>query len=71
MSCADISSLPSSVCSASDMLRPEDRSKDYESAMGGMTLDAASSTGTEERRIKDVEKEPVAEEEKGETYGKD
>ena len=37
VSCADISSLPSSICSAGDMLQPDDQSKDYRSAMGGMT----------------------------------
>ena len=37
VSCADILSLPSSICSAGDMLPPDDQSKDYESAMGGMT----------------------------------
>ena len=62
MSCANISLLPSSVCSVGDMLRPEDQSKDYESVMGRMTLDSASSMGTE-----DMEKEPVVKEEKGGT----
>ena len=33
--------------------------------MGGMTLDSASSTGTEERGIKDMEREPDVEEEQG------
>ena len=67
MSCADIFSLPSSVVSAGDMLRPEDQSKDYELAMGGMTLDSASSMGMEERRIEDMGKEAVVKEEKGGT----
>ena len=63
VSCADISSLPSSVCSVGDMPRPDDRLKDYESAMGGITLDSASSTGTEERGIEDMEREPDVKEE--------
>ena len=67
VSYTDISSLPSSVCSAGDMLRPEDQSKDYEMAIGGMTLDSASSMGMEERRVKDMEKEPAVEEKKGQT----
>ena len=65
MLCADILSLPSSVCSARDMLQPDDRSKDYESAMGGMTLNLASLTGMEERGIKDMEREPDVKEEQG------
>ena len=56
--CADISLLPSSVCSAGDMLRPDVRPKDYKSAMGGMTLDSASLTGTGEQDIEDMEKNP-------------
>ena len=32
VSCVDISSLPSSVCSAGDMPQPDDRPKEYESA---------------------------------------
>ena len=48
VSCAHILSLPLSICSAGDMPRPDYRPKDYESAMGGMTLDSASSTGTGE-----------------------
>ena len=47
------------------MLRPDDQSKDYESTIGGMTLDSASSTGMEERRIKDMEREPDIKEEQG------
>ena len=39
------------------MLQPDDQSKDYESAMGVMTLDSASSMGMEERGIKDMERE--------------
>ena len=65
VSCVDISSLPSSVCSAGDMPQPDDRSKEYESAMGGMTLDSASSTGTEEQDIKDIEKNPDIKAEEG------
>ena len=65
VSYADISSLPFSVCSMGDMPRPNDRPKDYESAMGGMTLDSASSTGTEEQGIKDMERELVVKEEQG------
>ena len=45
----------------------DDRSKDYESAMGGMTLNSASSTGMEERGIKDMEREPDVKEEQGGT----
>ena len=56
----DILSLPSSICSAGDMAQPDDRPKDYESAMGGMTLDSASLTGTEQD-IKDMEKNPDVE----------
>ena len=33
--------------------------------MGGMTLDSASSTGTEEQDIEDMEKNPGVETEKG------
>ena len=33
--------------------------------MGGMTLDLASSTKTEERRIEDMEREPDVKEEQG------
>ena len=47
------------------MLRPGDQSKDYKSAIGGITLDSASSTGMEERRIKDMEREPDIKEEQG------
>ena len=54
--CANVSSLPSSVCSAGDMPQPDDQPRDYESAMGGMTLDSASSTGTGEQDIKDMQK---------------
>ena len=43
------------------MPQPDDRPKDYESAMGGMTVDSASSTGTEEQDIKDMEKNPDVE----------
>ena len=38
------------------MPKPDDQPKDYESAMGRMTLDAASLTGTGEQDIKDMEK---------------
>ena len=61
VSCADVSSLPSSICSAGDMPQPDDWPKDYESAMGGMTLDSASLTGTGEQDIKDIEKNPDVE----------
>ena len=37
------------------MTQPDDQPKDYESAMGGMTLDSASSTGIGEQDIKDME----------------
>ena len=35
--------------------------------MGGMTLNSASLTGTEERGIEDMEREPDVEEEQGGT----
>ena len=54
--CVDVSSLPLSVCSAGDMPRSDDQPKDYESAMGGMTLDSASLTRTGEQDIEDMEK---------------
>ena len=38
------------------MPQPDDRPRDYESAMGGMTLDSASSTETRGQNIKDMEK---------------
>ena len=47
------------------MPQSDDRSKDYESSMGGMTLDSASLTRTEERGIEDMEREPDVEEEQG------
>ena len=63
ISCADISSLPSSIGSAGDMPRPDTRLRlgDYKSAMGGMTLDSASSTGTGEPDIEEMEKNPEIE----------
>ena len=36
--------------------RPDDQPRDYKSAMGGMMLDSASSTGTGEQNIEDMEK---------------
>ena len=63
--CADISLLPSSICSAGDMSPPDDRPRDYESAMGGMTLDSASSTATGKQDIKGMEKNPEVETENG------
>ena len=39
--------------------------KDYESARGGMTLDSASSTRTEEQDIEDMEKNPDVKTEEG------
>ena len=56
VSCADVSWLPLSVCSAGDMPRPDDQPRDYESTMGGMKLDSASSTGTGEQDIENMEK---------------
>ena len=56
ISCADISSLPSSVGSAGDMPRPGTRLGNKESAMGGMTLNSVSSTGVGEQDIKEMEK---------------
>ena len=38
--------------------RPDNRPRDFKSAMGGMTLDSASSTGTGEQDIEDMEKNP-------------
>ena len=54
VSLADISLLPSSVCSAGDMPRPDHllKPEDYESAMGEMMLESASSTGAAEPDIK-------------------
>ena len=40
-----------------DMWRQDDQSKDYKSAMGEMTLNSASLTGMEDRRIEDMERE--------------
>ena len=40
------------------MTRWSDRPKDYESAMGGMTLDSTSSIETGEWDVEDMEKEP-------------
>ena len=56
VSFTDISSLPSSVGLAGDMPRPSDQPHpvDYESAMGEMTLDSASSTGAGEQGIEAV-----------------
>ena len=56
ISCADISSLPSSVGSAGDMPLPDARLGDYELAMGGMTLDLASSTRMGEPDIEEMER---------------
>ena len=56
VSCANISSLPLRVCSAGDIPQPDDQPRDYESAMGGMTLDSASLTGTGKQDIEDMEK---------------
>ena len=61
----DILSLPLSVCSAGDIPQPDIQPKDYKSAMGVMTLDSASSTGTGEQDIKDMEKNPDVETEEG------
>ena len=58
VSCANISSLPLSVGLAGDMSQPGARPRDYESAMGGMTLDSASSMGTGDQDIKEEEKNP-------------
>ena len=56
ISCADISMLPLSIGSAGDMPRSDAQPRDYKSAMGGMTLDSASSTG--EQYIEEEEKNP-------------
>ena len=58
ISCVDISSLPSSVGSAQDMPRPDTQLQlgDYESAMGGMTLDSVSLTRMGEPDIDKMEK---------------
>ena len=58
MSRADISSLPLSTCSAGNMTQWSNRPKDYESAMGGMTLNSASSIETGKWDVEDTEKEP-------------
>ena len=63
--CVDILSLPSSLCSAGDMPQPDNQPKDYKSAMGEMTLDSASLTGTGEQDIEDMEKNPDVETEEG------
>ena len=47
------------------MPQPDDRPKDYESAKGGMNLDSASSTGTGEQDIQDMEKNPDLKTEEG------
>ena len=47
------------------MPQPDDQPKDYESSMGGMTLDSPSLTGTEEQDIKDMGKKPDVEKEEG------
>ena len=56
--CVDVSSLPLSLCLAGDMPQPDYQPSDYESAMGGMTLNSASSTGTGKQDIEDMEKNP-------------
>ena len=61
ISCADISSLPSSVGSAGEMPQPETQLGDYESAMGGMTLDLVSITKVGKQDIKEMEKNPEVE----------
>ena len=63
MSSADISSLPLGMCSAGDLTQWSDRPKDYESAMGGMTLDSTNSIETGVWDVKDMEKEPEVEKE--------
>ena len=47
------------------MPRPDDWPRDYESAMGGMTLDSVSSTGTGEQDFEDMEKNPEVKTEEG------
>ena len=49
--------------SAGDMPRPDTRLQlgDYESAMGGITLDLASSTGMGEPDVDEMEKNPEVE----------
>ena len=56
ISCADISLLPLSVGLAGDMPQPDAQSRDYKSAIEGMTLDSASSTGTGEQDVEEEEK---------------
>ena len=60
---ADISLLPSSVSSAGDMPQLDHCPKpgDYESAMGEMTLESASSTGVVEPDIEVVGCNPETE----------
>ena len=50
VSFTDISSLPLSVCLAGDMPQPDHQLKpgDYKSAIGEMTLESVSLTGTAE-----------------------
>ena len=57
--------LCADVCSAGDLPQPDDQPKDYESGMGGMTLDSASLTGTGEQDIEDMEKNPDIKTEEG------
>ena len=61
ISCADISLLPSSVCSAWDMPQTDTRLGDYESAMEGMTLDLVSLTRIGEQDPEEMEKNPEVE----------
>ena len=63
ISCTDISLLLSSVGSAGDMPRPDNRLQlgDYKTAMREMTLDLASLTGAVEPEIEAVKKNLEAE----------
>ena len=58
ISCADISLLPSCVGSAGDMPQCETQLGNYESVMGGMSLDLVSSTRVGEQDVKEMEKNP-------------
>ena len=63
ISCADISSLPSSVCSAGDMPQLDNQLwlSAYKSALKEMTLDSMSSTGVVKPNVKMVQKNPERE----------
>ena len=63
VSLTDISSLPSSVCSAGDMPQPDHQPKpgDYESAMGEIMLQSAGLTSAVELDVEVVGHSPETE----------